>query len=43
VHGLPIDKLLGSDAPPVVWNDEQGGEIVEDSDVVKGLKVRYPG
>ena len=27
----------------MVWNDEQGGEIVEDGDVVKGLKVRYPG
>ena len=36
-------ELLGSDAPPVVWNDEQGGEIVEDGDVVKGLKIRYPG
>ena len=36
-------ELLGLDAPPVVWNDEQGGEIVEDGDVVKGLKVRYPG
>ena len=36
-------ELLGSDAPPVVWNDEQGGEIVEDGDVVKGLKVRYLG
>ena len=36
-------ELLGSDAPPVVWNDERGGEIVEDGDVVKSLKARYPG
>jgi hypothetical protein len=36
-------ELLGLDAPPVVWNDEQGSEIVEDGNVVKGLKVRYPG
>lgn len=27
----------------MVWNDDQGGEIVEDGDVVKGLGVRYPG